>query len=135
MSVVYPSSYLLNIYQKFMLLITNVPCDKDLWTKFSLSKSFWKVHSEHKYIRIQFQHFFIYEVNISSEIDHNWAYTVHVHGTAVLKVIIEMSRSLNACTIFWEKKYVFNSLNRYLITYYHVSIMYIFQTMATQGHS
>jgi hypothetical protein len=43
------------------------------------------------------------------------------HGS--LKVILKRSRSLSACTLFEKKKSYFNSLNRYLITYYHGSVM------------
>jgi hypothetical protein len=84
-----------------------------------VSISFWNIqgHSEH------IKESFMYEVHISSEIFHSWAYTLP--GTMVTQSNFERSRSLSVCILFEKNKSSFSSLDRYLITYYHVSVMYM----------
>jgi hypothetical protein len=85
LSIRWSSSYLLNLLSEINVVYSKCSLRHRLVNQ-DLSRSFWKVQGHSEHIKIQLQHFFIYEVHISSEIDDNQ--TCKLLGHRSLKVIL-----------------------------------------------
>jgi hypothetical protein len=118
-----PSSYFLNLVSEINVVDNKCsfrqgPVDQ------GLSRSFWKVQGHSGHIK---------ESNFSISSDMKFTFyqkliiieQTHYMGQRSFKVIFRSQDHYVHVPYLRKKNSSFNNLNRYLITYYHVSIMYM----------